>query len=96
MSKKQLKVTDYQDFTTKDMSIEDRRKLNVGDVWSNEAKCLSCGDVLRSKNKHNFITCSCGNLSVDGGSAYTKRLFRDEVDSWVEMSVLYDNIEVEE
>ena len=56
----------------------------------NRAKCLNCGDVIESKHVHNFVTCSCGNLSVDGGTHYTRRLFRDGLDSWTELSEGFD------
>jgi hypothetical protein len=77
-------MRDYHDFTTADTPEPERRALNVGDVWINAAKCEECGDVLRSKNRHDFVTCSCGNLSVDGGSWYTKRSFGQG--RWTEMS----------
>ena len=83
---------DYQDFTTRDMPQAERRRLNVGDIWSNAAKCLSCGDLIRSANRHDFRTCLCGKLSVDGGSWYTRRLYSGE---WEDMSEPYDDIEEE-
>lgn len=70
-------MIDYHDFTTIDTPIEERRRLNVGDVWINAAECLECGDILRSRNRHDFVTCSCGALSVDGGSWYCKRSFEE-------------------
>jgi len=66
--------TDYQKFTTKDTPKEKRRKLDVGDIWENKARCLKCKDVIRSKNRHDFVTCSCEAISVDGGSWYARRL----------------------
>ena len=39
----------------------------------NRAKCLKCGDIIESTDRHDFVTCSCGNLSVDGGYDYKKR-----------------------
>lgn len=39
----------------------------------NKAQCLICGDVLESKHRHDFKTCRCGNLSVDGGLDYLRR-----------------------
>lgn len=39
------------------------------------AKCLVCGDVIESKHRHDFVTCSCGNLSLDGGNDYMRILF---------------------
>ncbi len=69
-----------------------------GEVWQdpdsphlqtgpNAARCLDCGNLLYSQTRHDFKTCECGNLSVDGGSAYTRRGFRDtariqEITSW--------------
>ena len=43
----------------------------------NRAKCLLCGDIIESTHVHDFVTCGCGNLSVDGGKEYRRRLFRD-------------------
>ena len=51
----------------------------------NAAKCLFCGDVIESRSVHDFVTCSCGNLSVDGGLDYIKRCFKLE-DWWKELS----------
>lgn len=69
-----------------------------GEVWEdpdsphpqerpNAARCLDCGDLLYSRNRHDYKTCTCGNLSVDGGSAYIRRGFRDlsrieEIENW--------------
>jgi hypothetical protein len=43
----------------------------------NKAQCLICKDVLESKSVHDFKTCSCGNLSVDGGLDYLRRCYID-------------------
>lgn len=42
-------------------------------LLSNKAKCLICGNIIQSKSVHDFVTCACGNLSVDGGLEYLKR-----------------------
>jgi len=39
----------------------------------NRAKCKKCGDVIESKYRHDFVTCTCGAISVDGGNDYWKR-----------------------
>ncbi len=70
--KNKNKITDYQDFTTIDTPEEKRRELNVGDIWSNSIKCGFCSDVIRSKNRHNMVYCSCGKTFVDGGSWYRR------------------------
>lgn len=59
---------DYQEFTTKDMSVKKRREIGVGDVWSNAIKCKKCGSIARSKHRHDFVRCECGDCFVDGGS----------------------------
>lgn len=33
------------------------------------------GDIIESKNRHDFKFCSCGNCAVDGGHDYLKRSF---------------------
>jgi hypothetical protein len=88
-------ITDYQTFTTIDMPREERRKLNVGDIWSNSVECLECGDKIRSRNKHDFRSCKCGSVSVDGGSDYLKRAFKSP-ESYKETSVMYKDAENDE
>lgn len=38
----------------------------------NAIKCKHCGDVIESKARHDFVTCSCGCVFVDGGLAYSR------------------------
>jgi hypothetical protein len=83
-------MTDYQEFTTKNTSKEQRRKLNIGDIWSNQAKCLKCGDIIRSKNRHDYVECKCGAIAVDGGSWYLRRTGKEE--DIEEMSEMYNGI----
>jgi hypothetical protein len=42
-------------------------------ILHNKAKCLKCGDIIESTHRHDFVTCSCESLSVDGGKDYLKR-----------------------
>lgn len=42
-------------------------------IVRNSAKCLSCGDEIESTHRHDFVTCSCGGLFVDGGRDYLRR-----------------------
>lgn len=50
----------------------------------NAAECGECGDVIESRHRHDFVWCSCGNLAVDGGLDYAKRLFGNG--NWIERS----------
>lgn len=42
-------------------------------IIRNIIKCKKCGDIIESKFTHDFVTCSCGACSVDGGKSYLKR-----------------------
>lgn len=55
------------------MVIEDRLIVN-------RAQCLRCGEILISKYTHDFVTCSCGSLSVYGGQDYLKRCYNNDRD----------------
>lgn len=55
-------------------------------IITNIAECLKCGDVIESKHRHDFVTCSCGNLSVDGGKDYLKRSVKEQ-DQYRDMSI---------
>jgi hypothetical protein len=72
-------------FNHEEMTAEERKFFGAGPIRLNRAKCLKCGDELVSETRHDYRTCECGNLSVDGGSWYGKRNFRDGAGSWEEM-----------
>ena len=59
-------------------------------IIENSAKCLKCGDKIISKHRHDYITCSCGNVSVDGGLDYRRRVFKD-METWIDTSILEDD-----
>jgi len=40
----------------------------------NAALCRRCGDIVISKHRHDFVTCGCGGISVDGGHDYGRRV----------------------
>lgn len=68
------RTTDYHDFTDITTPEAERRKLDVGDIWINAAECKKCGDIVRSRNRHDFRSCKCGSIIVDGGSWYARRV----------------------
>lgn len=43
-------------------------------IVENKAICNKCGDEIFSKHRHDFVTCSCGAISVDGGQEYIRRV----------------------
>lgn len=42
-------------------------------IVSNRVRCLECNDVIESLTRHDFVTCTCRNVSIDGGREYLKR-----------------------
>ena len=44
-------------------------------ILLNKARCDNCGDVIESKHVHDYVSCSCGRLAVDGGHEYLRRNF---------------------
>ncbi len=47
-------------------------------ILVNRIKCNKCGDIIESKSRHDFVTCSCGAVSVDGGYDYLRRVGNPE------------------
>ena len=43
-------------------------------IIKNKAKCLKCQQIIESRHCHDFVTCNCGGISVDGGKDYLRRL----------------------
>lgn len=55
-------------------------------IIKNAAKCNICGDVIKSKHTHDFKTCKCGTISVDGGHEYLKRSYKKSRDEFTDLS----------
>ncbi len=43
-------------------------------IISNSATCRKCKDFIFSRHVHDFVTCKCGAISVDGGQDYLRRV----------------------
>lgn len=44
----------------------------------NRAKCKLCESVIESFHQYDYVTCKCGEISIDGGQEY----FRCSAKSW--------------
>ncbi len=71
---------------------------NLGEVVIeiNAAYCHACKCFLESRSRHDYKTCECDNLMVDGGRDYIRRGFKD-LDKIEELSIQrkhidYDNM----
>lgn len=56
------------------------------DIIKNAIRCKRCGEIIESKHTHDFVTCHCGAVSVDGGHTYLKRT--GNFDDWDDLSIV--------
>jgi hypothetical protein len=84
---KPMSLTD-RFYAKEELTVRERKAITAGPIRINAAKCKKCDEVIMSNNRHDYKTCKCGNLSVDGGSWYAKRSFK-EPDSYEEMLESY-------
>jgi len=52
----------------------------------NRIRCNHCGDEIESKNRHDYVRCSCGKVFVDGGTDYIRRGYTISRDDFTELS----------
>lgn len=72
------------------MMKEEQTKYEDYIIVLNMAQCLKCKDVIASRHRHDFQTCSCGELSVDGGYDYLRRAYTHKR-NWRELSFVIDH-----
>lgn len=65
-------MDDNQKISSKSTPDTERRKLGLGDIWSNSVKCFECDEVIRSRHRYDFVRCSCGSVAIDGVTLYPK------------------------
>lgn len=61
-------------------------------ILVNKIKCKKCGDVIESVTVHDFKSCKCGAVAVDGGHDYLRRV--GELEEMEDMSE-YGNVDQE-
>ena len=78
-------------YAGEELTLKERELCNAGDIRLNRAKCKLCGDIIQSTHRNDFKSCKCGEISVDGGSWYTRRCAKD-LNNIEEMSVMYKDV----
>jgi hypothetical protein len=58
----------------------------MGQILKNQAQCKKCQTIITSTHRHDFVSCPCGALSVDGGHEYLRRV--GEINDMIELSVV--------
>ena len=61
-------------------------------ITVNKIRCRKCGDIIESKAVHDFRSCKCGSVAVDGGHNYLRRV--GNLEDWEDLSE-YEVIEDE-
>lgn len=41
-------------------------------ILRSQIRCMECGDLIISVHRHDFRSCSCGQVSIDGGRDYIR------------------------
>ena len=41
-------------------------------IVRNAARCRRCRTVIESRHRHDFVSCPCGAIFVDGGTDYLR------------------------
>lgn len=57
-------------------------------IKHNKARCKLCNETIESIHRHDYISCTCGAIAVDGGKSYLRRAAKD-FDSLEELSEYY-------
>jgi len=86
-----MKTLTEKYYDNEELTKEERKKINAGDIRLNRAKCRKCGDIVQSTHRHDFKSCKCGAISVDGGSWYTRRLAKS-LNDVIEMNEYYKDV----
>ncbi len=60
-------------------------------ILRNAIRCRLCGSIIESKSIHDFQTCKCGSVSVDGGLAYIRRC--GNIEDFDDLSIFSDEDE---
>lgn len=47
-------------------------KINEVTIVASKRVCTKCGDVLWSKERHDYVMCTCTACTLDGGLVYSK------------------------
>ena len=61
--------------------------MNGRRIIKNCIKCKTCGDIIESEYRHDFKSCSCNRVAVDGGHDYLRRCYTDRPNDFEDLSV---------
>ncbi len=50
-------------------------------------RCDKCHDTIYSRAVHDYRSCSCGDIAIDGGFDYTRTIFKTEAPKLIELDL---------
>ena len=53
-------------------------------ILVNKVRCKKCDDVIESKHRHDFQSCRCGAIYIDGGTDYQRCGWGDVAGEWID------------
>ena len=68
-----------------DISGGEKRMYPTKKIIRNRVQCSKCNDIIESRHCHDFKSCSCGAVAVDGGKDYLRRVFSGK-NPYIELS----------
>lgn len=68
--------------------------MNEKKLIKNAIKCNHCGDIIESKHRHDFKFCKCKTVAVDGGLDYTRRIVKNSLDDYTDLSEWEEIVEI--
>jgi len=75
----------------------DVRKEEESELLVNALQCQNCKDIIFSRARHDFRSCTCGETYVDGGFSYTRIGYKDKIPKTLKLKIsttrkqLYDD-----
>lgn len=61
----------------------------------NSIRCNICLDTIVSRHRHDFKFCECGNIAVDGGDEYLRRVGHGiSTNSYTDLSIEVEEKEI--
>lgn len=62
------------EFRTQDVAFNSPRVEGekVKRIKRNRLQCLDCKNIIESTHRHDFVSCRCGKIFVDGGKDYLR------------------------
>jgi len=63
-------------------------------ILQNQIRCKTCGDEPFSAYRHDYKTCKCGAVAVDGGMDYLRRA--GDLEGYEDLSYSMEKVVIEE